>query len=74
MGGWHAWHNWLRDIIAKLWSKDFHRIRIGVDRPNEQGDVTQHVLGKFTAQEKIQINNEKDKIIDLIQEVFNGEK
>ena len=23
-----AWHNWLRSIIAKLWTKDFWRIRI----------------------------------------------
>lgn len=47
-GGWHAGHNWLRDMISHLWTNDFARIRIGVDRPADKSEVTDHVLSNFS--------------------------
>jgi len=49
--GGHGGHNGIRDIIALLGFKDFIRIKVGIGRP-ERGDVTSHVLGRFSSNEK----------------------
>ena len=43
-GGGHAGHNGLRDIIAHLDSRDFYRLRIGINRPNAGKAVADYVL------------------------------
>ncbi|MCK5729276.1 MAG: aminoacyl-tRNA hydrolase [Methylococcales bacterium] len=45
-GGGHAGHNGLRDIIAHLSSKDFYRLRVGIDRPSAGKPVADYVLSK----------------------------
>lgn len=47
----------LADIIAKLGTDEFARLRIGIDRPPENGSGIDYVLGKFNKQEmeKIEI-------------------
>lgn len=46
LGGGHAGHNGLRDIIPKLGSRDFVRLRIGIGRPGSSAQVTSYVLKK----------------------------
>ena len=48
-GGGHGGHNGLRDIIQKLGSRDFLRIRVGIGRPQPpfRGDVADWVLTDF---------------------------
>lgn len=47
MGGGHGGHNGLRDIVASHGNNaNFLRLRIGIGRPAEKGDVTPWVLGK----------------------------
>lgn len=48
-GGSHAGHNGLKSIDSKI-GNDYHRIRIGIGRP-EFGDVVNYVLGKFADEE-----------------------
>src|SRR5262245_66256398 len=43
-------HNGLKSIIAMIGS-DFSRLRIGVGRGDENWDLSDHVLGKFQADE-----------------------
>ncbi|MCK5897741.1 MAG: aminoacyl-tRNA hydrolase [Methylococcales bacterium] len=43
-GGGHAGHNGLRDIIAHLGSKDFYRLRVGINRPSTGKAVADYVL------------------------------
>ncbi len=50
-GGGHGGHNGLRDIIAKLGSRDFIRVRMGIGRPS-RGSVTDWVLGTFASNEQ----------------------
>merc|ERR1711974_103115 len=50
-GGGHGGHNGLRDIVAKMGTKDFVRLRLGIGRP-EHGDVTNHVLSRFRPDEE----------------------
>lgn len=46
-GGGHAGHNGLRSIDQQLGAKNYVRIRLGVGRPPEQGDVSRWVLSPF---------------------------
>lgn len=57
-----AGHNWLKDIIAALGTKDFWRLRIWVDRPTEQHQVVDYVLAPFKKEEKNLID---DKMNDI---------
>lgn len=45
-GGGHAGHNGLRDIINALGSREFWRLRIGIDHPGDKHLVTNYVLGR----------------------------
>ncbi len=54
-GGGHAGHNGLRDIINALGSREFWRLRIGIDHPGEKHLVTNYVLGRATRAEEAAI-------------------
>lgn len=51
-GGSSAGHNGLKSTIEKLGTQDFWRLRIGVGRPQDQRQISNRVLGKFTVAEK----------------------
>jgi PTH1 family peptidyl-tRNA hydrolase len=42
--GGHGGHNGLRDIIAKMHSPAFHRLRLGIDHPGDRNEVVNYVL------------------------------
>jgi PTH1 family peptidyl-tRNA hydrolase len=50
LGGGLAGHNGLKSLKRELGSPDFHRIRVGVGRPDSTDPeiVSSHVLGRFT--------------------------
>ncbi len=50
-GGGHAGHNGLRDIIARIGSADFYRLRIGIGRP-QVGSVADYVLSRPSLEEQ----------------------
>lgn len=53
LGGGHAGHNGLRDIIAKLSNNaNFYRLRIGIGHPGHKDRVTGYVLGKAPQSEQ----------------------
>ncbi len=66
-----AGHNWLKSIIEQLWTKDFWRLRIGVDRPIHQADVADYVLGLFKKEEKNIIENKMTEIEKSIREFLS---
>lgn len=43
-GGGHGGHNGLRDIIAALDSREFLRLRLGIDHPKDRAQVIHYVL------------------------------
>jgi len=49
--GGHGGHNGLKSIVTAIGTGDFPRIRIGIGRPDTAADVTDHVLGRFNAEE-----------------------
>ncbi len=42
--GGHGGHNGLRDIISKLHTPSFHRIRLGIGHPGDRNEVHDYVL------------------------------
>lgn len=70
--GGHAGHNGLRDIIARIGSANFYRLRIGVGRPSV-GSVADYVLSTPSFDEQQAI----DKVCRVIavdaRELFLGE-
>ena len=57
MGGGHGGHNGLRDTIAHLGTKEFHRLRIGIGHPGSKNQVVDYVLHRPSQDERIGIDN-----------------
>lgn len=73
-GGGLAGHNGLKSIVKSIGSQDFLRLKIGVGRPNH-GDVSSHVLGKFTEDENIVLPLILDKALEALYMILEkGEK
>jgi PTH1 family peptidyl-tRNA hydrolase len=72
-GGGHAGHNGLRDIMSALGSRDFHRLRIGIDHPNDRSAVVNYVLGRPSKSDREAINSAIEDAIDSLDEVVKGE-
>lgn len=62
-----AGHNGLKSIIEKLGTKEFWRLRIGVDRPAVQSHVSDWVLSSFKPEEKQALENKTEEIFSLIE-------
>ncbi len=73
-GGGHAGHNGLKDIMDRLGTKDFWRLRIGIDRPSYliKQPVVDYVLGKPAMAEKILIDEGLDKAIGVLSLLCEG--
>lgn len=70
-GGGHRGHNGLRSIMQHIDSGEFHRIRIGVGRPeSEHITVADHVLGKFSGQETSQLQEIYEKTEALLLNIL----
>ncbi|WP_020675463.1 aminoacyl-tRNA hydrolase [Geopsychrobacter electrodiphilus] len=72
--GGHGGHNGIRSICGVLGRGDFIRVKIGIGRP-EHGDVTGHVLGRFSTAERSVLPALLQKVADATEEIFrNGVK
>lgn len=71
-GGSPAGHNGLKSTIERLGTRDFWRLRIGIDRPQDQSQVSNRVLGKFKTEEKQLLESKSDEIFGLIEEFLLG--
>ena len=72
-GGGHGGHNGLRDIISKLGSRDFHRLRIGIGHPGSSAQVLNYVLGKPSPDDRISIISAVERTVDFATELLNGD-
>lgn len=50
IGGGHGGHNGLRSIDSHI-GKDYIRVRVGIGKPEQKGDVANYVLSDFTKEE-----------------------
>ncbi|MCY3770318.1 MAG: aminoacyl-tRNA hydrolase [Gammaproteobacteria bacterium] len=72
-GGGHGGHNGLRDILRRLDSRDFLRLRLGIGHPGTGKDVTGHVLTRPKADERARIEAAIDRSIEVLPRVVAGE-
>ena len=61
-------HNGLKSIIQNLSSEEFRRLRIGLGLPNENYDVIDYVLSKFSKEDLDAFNKLYSKTNDIIDD------
>lgn len=71
-GGGLAGHNGLKSIAAALGSKNFKRMRIGVDAPQEK-DLANYVLSEFSQSEQKALDVTLDFAKELISVYLNND-
>ena len=72
-GGGHGGHNGLRDIIAHLGTKEFQRLRIGVDHPGSKDMVVDYVLKRPDAKDRLAIEGSIDDALRVVPKIAAGE-
>ncbi len=65
VGGGHGGHNGLRNIHKALGDNSYVRVRVGVGRPPEGGDVANYVLRTFSTSEK----KDLDEVLDYAAQI-----
>jgi peptidyl-tRNA hydrolase, PTH1 family len=65
-GGGHGGHNGLRDIMQRLGTGNFRRLRIGIGRPPGSMDAADYVLATFRPEEFEAVNAAVDRAADLV--------
>ncbi len=73
--GGHRGHNGLRSIVEKTGTRDFHRLRYGVGRPeNTALSVADHVLSDFREDEFAGISSHMAELHEIIRSLVKLEK
>ena len=71
-GGGHAGHNGLRDVISVLGSRDFWRLRIGIDHPGDRQQVVSYVLGRPSREDEGLILDALDDAERCLPDLLGG--
>ena len=72
-GGGHAGHNGLRDIINVFGTRDFWRLRIGIDHPGEKYLVTPYVLGRPSRADETAVRDGFADALAVMPDLVAGE-
>lgn len=64
----HWWHNGVRDIINKLKTDKFWRLKFWISRPASKDMVVDYVLSNFKKEEIEILYNKKKEILDKVEE------
>lgn len=65
-------HNGLKSIISALGTKNFNRVKVGIDHP-QNGTVVSHVLGKFSKEERPKFDQAVEQAEHALEDWINGE-
>jgi PTH1 family peptidyl-tRNA hydrolase len=60
-------HNGLRSVIEALGTDGFPRMRVGIGRPPEGGEAADHVLTRFTADERELLRDAIDRAAQAVE-------
>lgn len=72
-GGGNAGHNGLASICEQLGTSDFGRLRIGIGRPPQKGDVINWVLGRPDSEDAMKIAASMPAALKVFFAVAEGE-
>lgn len=70
-GGGHAGHNGLRDIISALGSKDFYRLRMGIDHPGNAKAVVNYVLSSPSKEALLQFDEKMPRALEAVERLVD---
>ncbi len=70
LGGGHAGHNGLRDIISALSTQEFIRVRVGIGRPPGTQEVSDFVLKDFSSSDKKELDVTLERASDAIEAIL----
>lgn len=73
LGGGSGGHNGLKDTIARLGSKDFWRLRIGIGHPGDRAAVVDYVLHTSSKEEASLIDENINKSLTLWPLLLSGD-
>ena len=65
-------HNGLKSIISALGTKNFNRVKVGIEHP-QHGTVVSHVLGKFSKEERPKFDQAVEQAEHALEDWINGE-
>jgi PTH1 family peptidyl-tRNA hydrolase len=71
-GGGHAGHNGLRDIMNALGNRDFWRLRVGIDHPQDRSRVVDYVLSRPGQDDAHAIEDSLDAAADSLSDILSG--
>ena len=72
-GGGIAGHNGLRDISHRLGSHDYWRLRLGIGHPGDRNAVSDYVLGKPAAEDRVEIDEAIGRSIEILPLCLAGD-
>jgi len=70
--GGHGGHNGLRDIDARLNTKGFYRLRLGIGHPGNKDDVSDYVLHRPSKSDEQSILTAIDHALSVLPDVLSG--
>lgn len=66
-------HNGLKDIIARLGSQEFPRVRLGVgEKPNPEYDLADWVLGRLSGDDRKAFESRLEDVADAVELILAG--
>ena len=68
--GGHGGHNGVRSLIDALGEDAFVRLRVGVGRSGNEGNVVNHVLGTFNQQERASLEKVIKRARDAVETIL----
>lgn len=71
-GGGHAGHNGLRDIMTRLGTQNFWRLRIGVGRPQGVEPVDSYVLSAPSVDDRFRIDASLQRVFSVFPLLLGG--
>ena len=71
-GGGHAGHNGLRDTMSALGSREFWRLRVGIDHPGDRSRVVDYVLNRPGKDEALAIDEALDQAENSLGDILSG--
>lgn len=71
--GGHGGHNGLRDIIKRLGTSNFYRLRIGIGHPGNKDLVTSYVLSPPSKNERNAILKAIEKGLSIVEKLLTGD-
>lgn len=72
-GGGHGGHNGLKDIDARLGSRDYHRLRLGIGHPGDKNQVVGFVLGNPPEAERKLIDAAIEESLTVVEDIVAGD-